>query len=129
MSEHLERLARRVKDDPFFLAAALSAYQRGTAVDDPALATKLGCSPETLIQLRLSRMPAIGAPEFWRDIQIIAERFSVDPDALAEVVRLGHSIVRLQTTAATTADDAGLLMAARDDDRDSPSTSSPGDER
>jgi hypothetical protein len=110
-----------VADDPYFLAAALAAYQRGVQADDHALAVKLGCGGDTLTRLRLCRMPAAAAPDFWRDIQLIAQRFSLDADALAEVVRLGQSVVQLQA-ASPTNESAGFLMAARDDESDGPPT-------
>jgi hypothetical protein len=118
MSKHLERLAERVGNDPFFLAAAISAYQRSSQIDDQALAAKLGCPTELLARVRLCRMPASAAPEFWRDIKLIAERFSVDPDELAEVVRHGESVVRLRAAHDTKDESAGFLMAARDDELD-----------
>jgi hypothetical protein len=116
MSNNLERLAERVGSDPFFLAAAISAYQRGSQVDDQSLATKLGCPLGVLARLRLCRMPASVAPGFWRDIQMIADHFSINPDELADVVRLGQSIVQLQAAHDSKGEPAGFLMAARDEE-------------
>jgi hypothetical protein len=112
MSRHLERLARRVESDPFFLAGALAAYQASARLDDQALAATLGCSAEVLTRLRLCRMPAITGPGFWDDIRQIAEHFSLDADTLAEVVRHGQGVLRLRQGESRA--EAGFLMAARD---------------
>ncbi|MFO0881801.1 MAG: hypothetical protein U0840_31270 [Gemmataceae bacterium] len=112
MSKALERLARRVESDPFFLAAALAAFQASARLDDQALAVKLGCTAEVLTRLRLCRMPAPTAPGFWDDTRHIAEHFSLDADVLAEVVRHGQGVLRLRQGESTA--EAGFLMAARD---------------
>ena len=51
MSQHLERLARRVASDPFFLASALARYAESEEPDDAALAEKLGCAMPVLTRV------------------------------------------------------------------------------
>jgi hypothetical protein len=118
MSEHLDRLAKRVEHDPFFLAAALNAYAKSSSSDDPALAARLGCPTEMLTRLRLCRMPTPLPPGFWKDIQQIAAAFRIDPDELADVVRQGQSLVRLRSADETRAESPCFLLAAREDERD-----------
>src|SRR5205823_83115 len=114
MSPYLEHLARRVVEDPSFLAAALAEYARGERLDDAGLAARLGCPPAALVHLRLCGMPRPEAPLFWQDVERIAGRFGVDAAALAEVVRRSQALLRLR--AAGGAGDRGksFLLAARD---------------
>lgn len=119
MKEHLEHLARRVADDSFFLAAPLDRYARAERLDDAALATRLGCPVETLTHVRLCRNPFPEAPKFWQDIEQIAVRFGLDSESLAEIVRYGQSLLRLEATTAQLPNSCGSLMAARDSDEPS----------
>jgi hypothetical protein len=112
MSDPLDDLARRVQDDPFFLAAALAHYARSEHLDDDRLAAALGCSPQTLPALRLCRMPGAGAHPFARDVDRIAQHFRVDPDILTEAVRRWEALRRLREGAG---DGRGTLLAARDE--------------
>ncbi len=111
MSERLAAFARRVADDPFFLASALRDYAQSEGLDDAGLAARLGCSAETLDRLRLCRRPRPEPAEFRADVDRIAERFGVDPTALAEVVRRADVLAELRHAGAG---GAGTLMAARD---------------
>lgn len=116
MGERLDYLARRVGEDPFFLASALAAYARGIGLDDPALARLLGCAVATLPHLRLCRRPGGEAAAFRADVARIADRFGVDRAILAQIIRWADAVAGLH--AASTADAArgehGLLLAARD---------------
>jgi hypothetical protein len=88
MSEPLERLARRVAGDPFFLSSALAGYQRRHGLDDAGLAASLGCPVAVLPSLRLCRMPGTAADQrtFDQDVNDIARRFGIGPAALARVL-------------------------------------------
>ena len=61
--------------------------------------------------LRLCRAPRAAADEFWDDVRQIAGRFGLDPQRLAEAVKRGRVLARMQ---ATTAGPGGFLLAARD---------------
>jgi hypothetical protein len=106
-----------VADAPDFLASALAEYARSEHLDDTGLAGRLGCSLETLTHLRLCRMPREEAPLFWKDIEEIAQRFSLEAELLAEVVRRGQSLFHLRNDAPDQKQASGFLMAARDDAR------------
>lgn len=84
VSAHLSRLARRVEDDPFFLASALRDYARDNGIGAQALADRLGCAVETLPQLALCRRPVPAT--FDHDIATIAARFGIDPRVLTIIV-------------------------------------------
>jgi hypothetical protein len=111
VSEALERLARRVQDDPAFLAAPLALYARSAGLDDDGLCAALRCPREKLAALRLCRAPDEQPPAaFWRDVEAIAARFGLGADVLAEAVRRGRTLRRLRESGAA----AGMMLAARD---------------
>lgn len=120
MTNPPERMANRVSEDPFFLAAPLRCYAQSNELDDAALAEQLGCPVGTLTNLRLCRNPKPEPPHFWQEVETIAKRFGLNPDTLANVVRIGQSFLTLQSsaTAEHTQDSAGFLLAARDDEEE-----------
>jgi hypothetical protein len=113
-------MARRLADDPFFLAAALASYARGEGLDDAALAAKLECDMPTLTMLRLCRAPRAEAPHFGRDVETIAARFGVSADLLAEMARRGQALLQMRPQEPGQGQAPGLLMAARDDEAPAP---------
>jgi hypothetical protein len=115
MSQRIESFARRVADDPFFLAPALAAYARSEGLSDEALAARLGCPVNQLSRLRLCRRPREEPEQFREDIARVAEAFSIDADVLAAAVRRADALAAFRDAASG---DAGLLMAARDRDED-----------
>lgn len=115
MSTPLERLARRVQPDPFFLAAPLARYAESQQLDDHALAARLGCDGDVLTHLRLCRNPEPLPPHFWKDVERVAARFHLDPDRLAEIVRFGQALLSARPPEGSAANPAsGYLMAARE---------------
>jgi hypothetical protein len=110
MSSPLEKMARRVQDDPLFLAWALAEYARRERLDDDALAAALGCPVETLTPLRLCRTPGGGPAEFQRGVDRIAEHFGVDAEVIEEAVCCAEARRRLREEAGP----RGMLLAARD---------------
>ncbi len=111
MTRRIAAFARRVEADPFFLASALSDYAHSEELDEQGLALALGCSLDTLSQLRLCRRPHPDPASFRADIDRIAARFAVRATVLAEAVRRADALAGLRHTAT---DGRGLLMAARD---------------
>jgi hypothetical protein len=116
MGERLDSLARRVGEDRFFLASALADYARGNGLDDAGLAQLLGCDAATLVRLRLCRRPDGGAAAFREDVARIADRFWIDGEVLAQIVRWADAVEGLR--AVSDADEGqigrGALLAARD---------------
>jgi hypothetical protein len=111
MTDRIDRLARRVEADPFFLASALAEYARGQRLDECGLTDALGCSLETLTRLRLCRRPRPEPGLFQEDIDRIARRFRVRADLLAQAVRRADALATMRRA---TAPEGGLLAAARD---------------
>lgn len=116
MADPLEALAARAEREPFFLAAPLAAYARSEQLDDAGLAAALGCRPEDLVMVRLCRAPRTEPSEFWEDVSAVAARFGLDAQRLAEAVKRGRVVIRLQAAQP----EAGGLMAARDRDDEPP---------
>jgi hypothetical protein len=119
MSTALDHLASRVATDPLFLASVLAEYARSEGLDDGGLATALGCARTDLTRLRLCGTPRSDPEQFRTDIAAIAERFAIDTNTLAAIVRRGQSLARLRATQPG-AIEPGFLLAARDDDREPP---------
>lgn len=110
-TEHLAALARRVEDDPFFLASALKAYAESEGLADGPLAERLGIPTEALPALRLCRRPDPGAQGFRRDVDRIATRFGIRGGAIAQVIRQADALNALHGASKAP---GGELRAARD---------------
>jgi hypothetical protein len=108
MTERLASFARRVADDSFFLASALSEFAESEEMDDAALAAYLGGAIGILPAVRLCRRPRAGE-SFREDVRRIAERFNLREEAVAEAVRRADVIAALQNASSESG-----LAAARD---------------
>jgi hypothetical protein len=113
MATHLEHLARRLEDDPFFLACPLKLHADSEGLDDDRLAAGLGCSMKSLLSLRLCRAPT-EHESFQKVIERIAARFSANAEALTVVVRRGQALFQM----AKSGQASSTLLAARDSERD-----------
>jgi hypothetical protein len=82
---HLDRLAARAAADPYFLAAALHAYQKRHGLSDLALAAELHCDPSMLTSVRLCRAPRPGW-KFAGDVAEVCVRFGCDAGALRRIL-------------------------------------------
>src|SRR6516164_9930156 len=107
--KHLEHLARRLEDDPFFLACPLTRYALSEGLDDAGLARAFGCSRQALVQVRLCRAPAAEDPRFRDHLAHIARKFAVDGDVLVEAVRRGQALFAFSGGGSA----SGTLLAAR----------------
>jgi hypothetical protein len=116
MATNLEHLARRLEDDPFFLACPLTLYAKSESLDEDSLASRLRCSKGTFTLVCLCRAPAADAESFQDAIEQIAAKFSVDADVLAEAIRRGQAIFQMKQST----ESAGTLLAARDGNKKRP---------
>ncbi len=116
MTNHLEALARRVEDDPYFLSCFLTLHAKSEGLDEPMLARSLGCSTENMVLVRLCRAPGTEPAQFRKDIDEIATRFQLRQDSLIQAVRLGQALFHMSHPEST---GTGTLMAARDLKKDS----------
>jgi hypothetical protein len=117
MTDPLEALAKRAEGEPFLLASLLAAFARSEGLDDGGLAAALGCPPGELTMVRLCRAPRADPREFWEDVRRICERFGADPRRLADAVKRGRVVRRLQGPPPAA---SGFLMAARDGEEPPP---------
>jgi hypothetical protein len=79
----LARLASRASAQPSFLGFVLAAYQRRNGFTDAILADLLGCTVETLANVRLCWLPRVD--HFAADCRSVAEKFGVKVDVLEEI--------------------------------------------
>jgi hypothetical protein len=116
MTDPLEALAARAEREPFFLASVLTSYVRGEQCDEAELVAALGCRREDLLMLKLCRAPRCDGLGFREDVDCICERFGLDPERLASVVKRGRVIARLTEVhqSGQEALEESFLMAARE---------------
>ena len=113
MSTSLVHLANRVAADPFFLAHPLAEFARSEALDDAALAARLGCAVVDLARLRLCRAPRLDAEAFREDITQIAQQFKLAEGSFTAAVRHGQGLIQMRDVQQPAAQ-PGFLLAARD---------------
>ncbi|MCU0705569.1 MAG: hypothetical protein MUF18_16465 [Fimbriiglobus sp.] len=113
MDELLIRAARRASTDPHFLAFALARYAEQQHMDESALATALGATPETLAHARLCRTPRTDPSGLREDVDRIAAAFGLDRTVLALAVRAGEAAM-VERLAAGLPETTAPLLAARD---------------
>ena len=107
MTKPLEDLARRAEQDPFFLACVFRWFATSESMTAEALAHHLGCTRETLLDIRLCRSPDGTPKQFAAGVERIAERFGLDKAVLAKTIRRGRVVMQMHSA-------AGTSMAARD---------------
>ena len=86
----LKTAARRSAEHAWTLGHVFEQYRQFESKSPEELAMRLGCSLETLAWLALCRRP--DEERFAEDLSVIAERFNVDPNGLAEVIRHVESL-------------------------------------
>jgi hypothetical protein len=112
MNESVERLAKRVAVDPFFLAFALAEYAAAAKLDEAGLATALGTTPDVLPHVRLCRMPRADPDGLREDTERIAGKFGLNRTVLLAVARTGQAVAGMRTAGDPT--ETGHILAARD---------------
>jgi hypothetical protein len=126
----LIRAAHRAVNDPFFLASILKEYQRAHHLDNEGLATLLGCRVDDLPRLALCRRPATEQQAFVHDIDHLAQRFHLQADQLATIIRQVDilNIWQQQMPFHLQATSPNMLSAARDRDEKSSKTTEENDD-
>jgi hypothetical protein len=110
----LERLAGQAAVRPFFLGCRLAEFAAREALDDTALAARLGCDVPALTHIRLCRAPRLeSSAAFREDVTCIATKFGLNAAALAEAAKPVPIAVKRDPL---TAEPTGAVLAARDRD-------------
>jgi hypothetical protein len=126
LSVPMSALARRLRNDPLYMAYALAAYQAQEKLTDEELGLELGLLPLLAIRLSLCKRPDPMSPDFADQVREIADFTLVDEEKLAHVLRQVDAVEKLAGRAASLSVPeeesrhllAGLLTAARDRDED-----------
>jgi len=114
----LSTAVRRSSEREWTLGHVLEKYRQFENKSPEALALELGCSLETLEWLALCRRP--DEDTFAEDLSAIADRFNVDPNGLASVIRHAESlgVFAARQEDGQTVREPALVLAARDRDSD-----------
>ena len=104
------KLAARLEDDPSMMAWVLAQYRAAEDKDDRLMALTLGIEEYQLPHLALCKRPREDL--FRGDIESIAEHIGMQPNPLADVVRLVNSLAEFGQLPAGRR--GGMLAAARD---------------
>jgi hypothetical protein len=117
-------LARRLRDNPNFMARVLAVYQEQERLGDDALAEHLHTTPATLARLAVCKRPDSSSPQFADQVRQISTYTNIDPAQLANIVRQVDSLEKLSELPRMNAPEEadapqgwlqpGLLAAARD---------------
>lgn len=85
--EQLQAMARKLRDDPSFMAWVLAAYQKYKNVTDAQLRKNLGANEHVLARLALCKRPLANSLAFRDDITQVAEYTNIDKMILLNIVR------------------------------------------
>jgi hypothetical protein len=84
----LAKFADRASGDSFFLGHRLAASAARENLDDTALAARLGCTADVLIQVRACRAPRTDTTANFRaDVTAVARAFGLTVAALADMAK------------------------------------------
>lgn len=122
--DQLTGLARRLQNNPDFMAQVLTTYQKQERLSDQALVTYLDTTAKMLTRLALCKTPSLNSPEFAKQVRQIAAYTEIEAGRIANIVRQVENLqtlasrpetdVRTETTAHQLQLSKGLLAAARD---------------
>ncbi len=121
---YLAGLARRLRDDPHYMANILAVYQQQERLDENELIGQLNTGLGNLVRLSLCKRPDANSPHFAEQIRQIAVYTGIEPSKLANIVRQvdALNILSKQVSMSTSKDvyprqgqlRLDLLAAARD---------------
>ncbi|MBM3980501.1 MAG: hypothetical protein FJ304_09460 [Planctomycetes bacterium] len=115
MSDSLfAKFADRASGEAFFLGHLLAAFAARENFDVTALAARLGCTAEVLVQVRTCRAPRTDtAANFRADVTAVARAFGLNAAVLAEMAKSVPGPVP-RAPAAPDLEPAPAVLAARD---------------
>jgi hypothetical protein len=111
----LKAAVRRSADEDWTLGFSFERYRQFKSKSPEELAEELGCSLETLDWLSLCRVPS--EERFAEELDVITQRFNVDPNRLAPVLRLAkilHAFSAKRDGEDRSSGSSIKLLAARD---------------
>jgi len=129
-------LARRLCNDPRYMAYVLAAYKAQEKLTDEELELELGMLPLLTIRLSLCKRPDAMSPDFAAHVREIADLTLLNEEKLAHILRQVDTVEKLagrpssllSPEVAASHLQAGLLAAARDRDEESETEEQPEDE-
>lgn len=83
----LQAIARKLRDDPNYMAWILAAYQKFENLTDNQLRIKLGTNEHMLARLALCKRPSPNSPNFQVQINQIAEYSNIGKLTLVNIIR------------------------------------------
>ena len=102
MSDPLDLMADRARHEPLFFGYLLERYAQSQALDDAALAARLGITLQTLRLLRLAGCPAFEPIRRCQEVHLLAEAHGIEAGLLFEVVQQVLALTPLPASAPTT---------------------------
>lgn len=110
----LAKFADRASGDPHFMGHRLAAFAARENLDAAALAARLGCTAEVLVQVRTCRAPRTDtAANFRADVTAVARAFGLNAAVLADMAKsVPGPVVRAPD--APDLEPAPAVLAARD---------------
>jgi len=81
-SDHLLALARRLEQNPAFMASVLKQYREQTNLTELALIAQLETTPDRLVRLALCKRPDRNSPQFAEQLQQLADYTGIPVDHL-----------------------------------------------
>jgi hypothetical protein len=88
----MERLTKRLQNDPRFMAWVLDNYKRQERINDQTILTILNTNSEGLSRLLLCLCPDTQSDSFANQVRLIGEYTQIDPIMLAKIVRQVKSL-------------------------------------
>ena len=120
----LQAIARKLRDDPEYMAWILAAYQKLENLTDTQLRNKLGTNEHMLARLSLCKRPLPNSPDFQVQINQIVEYSNIDKLTLVNIIRLVDALTAFSSQGSVEDQEAasthhltaqrGLLAATRD---------------
>jgi len=118
ITDALARAVQKAQNSSFFLANVLNEFQQQNKLDNRSLAEFLGCEMQALSQLALCRCPNPNQSTFASDIDYLANRFNVQANHLANMIRQVAALHELRNHLREPGGKQRMLMAALDRDED-----------